>query len=260
MSGVDSDSESRQRPVLRHPIAGATGTRPKLGTPAEPRLGEPGTWLGTTGKTAVMLGASAEPEIWLGTTDMTTTWPGTTRESAIRPGNAAESVPGPGSATPSTAPWPDTDTTTHRAVETPQTTVPDDGRQRAVLRYRDAGNAESATTLEPHAVRWAAGTGVASGSQAVQREPPESRRTDEAVPVSWTAEGGFSDRGEPLPAPVVVQVLRDEPAKAHEPCVDLRDAQVLEDLAGRLYRFLRTTLRAELLIDRERAGLLADPR
>jgi hypothetical protein len=47
-----------------------------------------------------------------------------------------------------------------------------------------------------------------------------------------------------------------EPAHS---CPDLHDANTLDDLAGRLYRHVRTRLRTELLVDRERSGLLADP-
>jgi hypothetical protein len=78
------------------------------------------------------------------------------------------------------------------------------------------------------------------------------------------------DTTTPAAAPQVIHLVRPdqpvpapaEPAAAVEAaphqCVDLTDLRTVEDLAGRLYRFLRTRIRAELLIDRERAGLLAD--
>jgi hypothetical protein len=49
-----------------------------------------------------------------------------------------------------------------------------------------------------------------------------------------------------------VAALKDQPA------FDPEDARVLDRLAGRLYRYLRSRLRAELIVDRERSGLLAD--
>ncbi|GAB1513181.1 hypothetical protein [Actinophytocola sp. KF-1] len=51
---------------------------------------------------------------------------------------------------------------------------------------------------------------------------------------------------------------RPPPATPHS-CPDLGDTNTLDDLAGRLYRHVRTRLRTELLVDRERSGLLADP-
>jgi hypothetical protein len=45
-----------------------------------------------------------------------------------------------------------------------------------------------------------------------------------------------------------------------EPAADLTDPATLDDLTVRLYDRVRTNLRTELLVDRERAGLLADLR
>jgi hypothetical protein len=54
-----------------------------------------------------------------------------------------------------------------------------------------------------------------------------------------------------------VAELADRPA---EPATDLTDPTTLDELTGLLYDRVRTNLRTELLVDRERAGLLTDLR
>ena len=54
-----------------------------------------------------------------------------------------------------------------------------------------------------------------------------------------------------------VAELADRPV---EPATDLTDPATLDELTGRLYDRVRTNLRTELLVDRERAGLLTDLR
>ena len=54
-----------------------------------------------------------------------------------------------------------------------------------------------------------------------------------------------------------VNLLRE---RESEPAPDLDDPRTLDELAGKLYRYVRSRLRAELIVDRERAGLLADRR
>jgi len=54
-----------------------------------------------------------------------------------------------------------------------------------------------------------------------------------------------------------VAELADRPT---EPATDLTDPVTLDELTGRLYDRVRTNLRTELLVDRERAGLLTDLR
>jgi hypothetical protein len=64
------------------------------------------------------------------------------------------------------------------------------------------------------------------------------------------------------PLPDEMQELLDNRERLVELCqaqpADLNDPLSLDELAGRLFGRLRRLLRADLLIDRERAGLLAD--
>lgn len=127
----------------------------------------------------------------------------------------------------------------------------------------------------------AASAAPAQPVDAVQFAPAAAER------LSWTPDDGFHPADQsstvdttlpvapagPPTTPHTIHLVRpDQPAPAEPPpatsttpaetprhqCVDLTDLRTVEDLAGRLYRFLRTRIRAELLIDRERAGLLAD--
>lgn len=80
--------------------------------------------------------------------------------------------------------------------------------------------------------------------------------TEPARPVAAIQRAGGSDlsdvvgRIDALGAEVAA--LREQHIEQHD------DARGLDRLAGRLYRHIRSRLRAELIIDRERAGLLAD--
>jgi len=64
----------------------------------------------------------------------------------------------------------------------------------------------------------------------------------------------------PAVAPTVQRVLSEEPGAETAPRGRLPEApdDELEELADRLYDHIRARFRAELLIDRERSGLLAD--
>ena len=129
----------------------------------------------------------------------------------------------------------------------------------------------------------------------LQRAEPEHTAPDPvAPPQAWTPSTGFTTPAEP-PHPVNRPTVDTPPhsAPAHQPgpapaqspvdntpeldqrfatvnaalaelrqrapAPDLDDPRTLDALAARLYRFVRTRLRAELVVDRERAGVLADP-
>lgn len=98
---------------------------------------------------------------------------------------------------------------------------------------------------------------------------PENRE-----PSSWTLENGFgtgrpatAERDEDAGAGRAVAAAFQQIADLRESVAGLRARQDAPDephtldlgeVAGRLYEYVRTRLRAELIIDRERAGLLAD--
>jgi hypothetical protein len=88
---------------------------------------------------------------------------------------------------------------------------------------------------------------------SMHRGAPPTVSAPIATPPSAAGNGTASA---PPPAPVSVTVQRapDDPPAAAKGAPDLD----LDDLARRLYGRLRSRLRAELLVDRERAGLLAD--
>lgn len=119
-----------------------------------------------------------------------------------------------------------------------------------------AGQPDLPQETDSNATRWPATT-----AQRLPEPDAPDRAPEEVIAnaVSWTAEGGFTPVATDPPGQTA-GIEPEEAPKPHEPCVDLTDVHVLEDLAGRVYRFLRTTIRAELLIDRERAGVLADTR
>jgi hypothetical protein len=114
---------------------------------------------------------------------------------------------------------------------------------------------------------------------------PVAESDQQPVGDSWTLAGGFTSE----PAGGEAPPRRDEPppdgpgdlaangiAAIHErladldravaelrdrrPRLDFGNARDLDVLAGHLYRYLRSRLRAELIIDRERSGRLADTR
>ncbi|MET8995895.1 DUF4157 domain-containing protein [Amycolatopsis sp. NPDC004169] len=123
--------------------------------------------------------------------------------------------------------------------------------------------------------------------------PPAEPPADVPAGVSWSWDTGFTGEppsggpppggtvaglaGGPVPTAAAEPVAAPETAAAvamaFEQIADLRASVVrlgdreprpqpvidLQDLAGRLYRHIRTRLRAELIVDRERAGTLADP-
>lgn len=72
--------------------------------------------------------------------------------------------------------------------------------------------------------------------------------------ASRPAANGARSAAPPATVSVAVQRASDDPPAAANGAPDLD----LDDLARRLYGRLRSRLRAELLVDRERAGLLAD--
>lgn len=134
-----------------------------------------------------------------------------------------------------------------------------------------AGGAEAAHEHGPAAEGW-------SGSAAPVAEPDQ-----QPVGDSWTLAGGFTS--EPAGGAVPPEPPRqDEPPdgaangiaaiherlaaldhavaelRDHRPQLDFGNARDLDVLAGHLYRYLRSRLRAELIIDRERSGRLADTR
>ncbi len=94
---------------------------------------------------------------------------------------------------------------------------------------------------------------------------------DDRPPSSWTLGGGF---GAGLAATAEPEQQAGAVAAAFQQIADLRESVAglrarqdapaephtldLGEVAGRLYEYVRTRLRAELIIDRERAGLLAD--
>jgi hypothetical protein len=113
---------------------------------------------------------------------------------------------------------------------------------------------------------WALGVpGVhgSAGQAGVQRQPAE------AAPVATSASPGSATADGAAPAPDVSAAVAD----AHSGLAELRgqvaelagqrsavpdDPVDLDELAAKLYRRLRTKLRLELIVDRERAGLLTD--
>ncbi len=106
-----------------------------------------------------------------------------------------------------------------------------------------------------------------SQHEQVQRADPPAEAPPEPAPLaSWAPVTGFREAPVETAAPDLTEVygrldgldtqvaaLRDQP-----PPFDPEDARVLDRLAGRLYRYIRSRLRAELIVDRERSGLLAD--
>jgi hypothetical protein len=100
-------------------------------------------------------------------------------------------------------------------------------------------------------------TGVAteSGPVIVVTPPP-------AAPAEPMAENQFD--------PTVVEVLRgrvdqlantvSELAAGHAELTGIADRNNLDDLTGRFYQRIRDNIRQELIVDRERAGLLTDLR
>ncbi|WP_329056187.1 DUF4157 domain-containing protein [Amycolatopsis sp. NBC_01488] len=133
----------------------------------------------------------------------------------------------------------------------------------------------------------------AEAAVAVPAEPPPAEPPAPAgalAPVSWSWETGFTGgppAGGPPPVPGGLApggLLPGGPMPATEPdtavatafeqLADLRASVIelrnrepeprpvidLNDLASRLYQHIRSRLRAELIIDRERAGMLADLR
>lgn len=79
--------------------------------------------------------------------------------------------------------------------------------------------------------------------EQVQRAEPTTSNESDLTEVLGRLEGLDTQ----------VAALRSQP-----PAFDPEDARVLDRLAGRLYRYIRSRLRAELIVDRERSGLLAD--
>lgn len=102
-----------------------------------------------------------------------------------------------------------------------------------------------------------------AGQVGVQRQPAE------AAPLATTPSPGSAAADGAAPAPDVTAAVAD----AHSGLADLRgqvaelagqrsavpdDPVDLDELAAKLYRRLRSKLRLELIVDRERAGLLTD--
>jgi hypothetical protein len=100
---------------------------------------------------------------------------------------------------------------------------------------------------------------------ATEDEPPDP---DEPYDIGepYDADDAHEEHDEPADRhddwpdhPTPPPAAPAEPVAAEHTCPDMTDTNTLDDLAGRLYRHVRTRLRTELLVDRERSGLLADP-
>ncbi len=125
-----------------------------------------------------------------------------------------------------------------------------------------------------------------TGGQGVQRLPAESATAAALTPAdaqagSWSAPewlgvnaAGAAGNGVPEPPSAtaasatagMISDTRGELAEMRERLTDLAgqrhvgldDPSALDELAARLYQRLRSKLRLELIVDRERAGLLSD--
>jgi hypothetical protein len=147
--------------------------------------------------------------------------------------------------------------------------------RRLGLRGNPGEQAEPAHSTQDQGTPGAAVGGVLAGEAMRDERTAPAEVTDPEQPVgdSWTLAGGFTsgpaddDTALPPPEPPpqederlaaldrAVAELRDR-----RPGIDVGDARAMDELAGHLYRHVRSRLRAELLIDRERSGRLADTR
>jgi hypothetical protein len=111
-----------------------------------------------------------------------------------------------------------------------------------------------------------AGTPAPAGERLVQRQPVEAAPAPTAASTgSATADGAAPAMPPPDLSTAVADgqpglaELRDQLAEiAGQRRAALDDPTELDELAAKLYRRLRSRLRLELIVDRERAGLLTD--
>jgi hypothetical protein len=111
----------------------------------------------------------------------------------------------------------------------------------AVTRSMMFASASSAATV-------AAGQGELESSQPNVVNPPERPDTQQQVPLDYTDELSDAEIGS-------AQFERDPVLRNGQ--LDLERVD-MEELSARLYDKLRSRLRLELMVDRERAGLLSD--
>ncbi len=110
------------------------------------------------------------------------------------------------------------------------------------------------------------GAPAPAGPRSVQRQPAEAPPLVTATPAGpATADGAAPEGSVPAAsatgpdAHAGLAELRNQVAGlAGQRAADLDDPVDLDELAAKLYRRLRTKLRLELIVDRERAGLLTD--
>ncbi len=134
------------------------------------------------------------------------------------------------------------------------------------------GPADAAPTPAPYGLQASSGAPSvgAPASPAESNAPPMDAWPNQPVtsrfpasPVTWPAqEAAPMPAALPLPqpgeAPVPAAVPLREPVDARPEPEAVAPTIDLDDLARRVYGQVRTQLRSELLIDRERAGLLTD--
>jgi hypothetical protein len=142
----------------------------------------------------------------------------------------------------------------------PLTHLPQAGArsQNGVQRQPSGTVVSSQPSQAPVMVETAAGPGAAPAplqpvpSASVQ-PAADAQASSDSTAVPSTSAGPAYD-----PGPELAQLREQVTELAQSSAEALSDPVALDDLAGKLYQRLRSRLRLELIVDRERAGLLTD--
>jgi hypothetical protein len=133
-----------------------------------------------------------------------------------------------------------------------------------------AGAGATATAAEPAptepapATSWTAENGFSTDPVPIRSAPVDTAATDWPTPSAWSPYPNSAGPNVGGAVATAFQEIADLRASMSE--LRTRDDRAepgfvdLNDLASRIYHHIRTRLRAELIIDRERAGMLADIR